>query len=244
MLPSPLTPLEPLAPQVPRSPCVTQALWVPAALPPRPEPKDGPRVLWRSNTKELTPFPHPSDPHSLCEIYLRVVPSEGRVSRRPGGPGAEVGSFLQQEPATHGESTPHCRPLLGLSPRPVAVDATVSACTILIQLFQAPTSSHISPPPPCRGAKGGVRRGRGQGLQRHMALYLECAPREGKWGRGNAEGRWGPLSPLNKVKVQIKLTCSICAQCVPSMAGAGERPRGLENSVSRIHRHGEWSLGK
>lgn len=89
ILPSPLAPLEPLTPQVPWSPCVTLPLlaeWVSSALPPRPEPEDGPRVLWRSTLKELTPFPHPSDPHSLCEIYLRVVPSEGRVSRRPGGP--------------------------------------------------------------------------------------------------------------------------------------------------------------
>lgn len=129
---------------------MTQALlagWVSSALPPKPEPEHGPRVLWRSNSKELPPFPHPSDPYSLCEIYLRVVPSEGRVSRRPGVPGAEVGSFLQQEPATHDESTPRCQPRLGLSPRSVAVDATVSACTILIQLFQAPPSSHVSPPP-------------------------------------------------------------------------------------------------
>lgn len=89
ILPSPLAPLEPLTPQVLWSSRVTQPLlaeWVSSALPSRPEPEDGPRVLWRSTSKELTPFPHPSNPHSLCEIYLRVVPSEGWGSRRPGGP--------------------------------------------------------------------------------------------------------------------------------------------------------------
>lgn len=34
--------------------------------------------------------------------------------------------------------TPPLPVFLGLSPRQVAVDALVSACTILIQLFQAP----------------------------------------------------------------------------------------------------------
>lgn len=183
--PLPSYPTRALAPQVPRIPCVTQALlagWVSSAVPPKPEPEDGPRVLWRSNSKELTPFPHPSDPHSLCEIYLRVVPSEGQVSRRPGGPGAEVGSFLQQEPATHDESTPRCQPRLGLSPRPVAVDATVSACTILIQLFQAPPSSHVSPPTQRGGVKGCVGRERGQGLQRwHCTLSVPP-------GRGSGDG--------------------------------------------------------
>lgn len=42
--------------------------------------------------------------------------------------------------------------------------------------------------------------------------------------RGPGEGRWGPLSSLNKFKVQIKLTCSICSWSVPSVAGVGRKP--------------------
>lgn len=89
MLPSTLTLLESLTTQVPWSLCATRPLlagWVSSALPPRPEAAAGPRVLLEINFKRANPLPIPSDPHSLCEIYLRVVPSEGWVSRRPGGP--------------------------------------------------------------------------------------------------------------------------------------------------------------
>lgn len=41
--------------------------------------------------------------------------------------------------------------------------------------------------------------------------------------KGAWRGRWGPLSSLNKLKVQIKLTCSICSWSVLSLAGAGRK---------------------
>lgn len=116
-------------------------------------------------------------------------------------------------------SPPHCQPLLGGSGR---------YCQCMyhfdLTLPGPPTSSRSSPLPQCRGVKRCVRQGRGQGLQRHMALYLECSLGEGKWGRGTGEGRWGPLSSLNKLEVQIKRTCSICARSVPSMARVGREP--------------------
>lgn len=42
--------------------------------------------------------------------------------------------------------------------------------------------------------------------------------------KGAWRGRWGPLSSLNKLKVQIKLTCSICSWSVLSLVGAGRKP--------------------
>ena len=43
------------------------------------------------------------------------------------------------------------------------------------------------------GDGGGVSGSgaRGQGLQGHMAFYLECPPREGKQGRGTGKEKWG-----------------------------------------------------
>lgn len=156
----------------------------------------GPGSCWRSTSKELTPFPHPGDPHSLCEIYLRVAPSEGWVSRRPGGPpGLRWGASYGKSLLPHDESNPpphHCEPFPGLSPWLVAVGATVSACTILIQHFQAPP--RLLTPLPSSSVQGSeevCQVGRGQGLQRHVALYLGCSPREGTREGGLERGGGG-----------------------------------------------------
>lgn len=60
------------------------------------------------------------------------------------------------------------------------MDTTVSACTILIQLFQAPHLLTPLPSSPVQGSEGVCWAGKGRGLQRDMALYLECSLRKGK----------------------------------------------------------------
>ncbi|KAF7468904.1 Hypothetical predicted protein [Marmota monax] len=62
------------------------------------------------NFKELTPFPHPTDPHSLCEIYLRVIPSEGWVRRRPGAPELRWGASCRGSLLPTMNPPLHCRP--------------------------------------------------------------------------------------------------------------------------------------
>lgn len=63
-------------------------------------------------------------------------------------------------------------------------------------------------------------------------------------GTGNAEGRWGPPEPSEQVESPNK-TYLFHLRSVCALHGrGGEGPRGLGNSISQIHRHGEWSLGR
>lgn len=49
-----------------------------------------------------------------------------------------------------------------------------------------------------------------------MALYLECPPREGEWGRGTGEGSGAPElseqveSPNKTYLFHLRLVCALC----------------------------------
>lgn len=143
------------------------------------------------NFKELTPLPHPTNPYSLCEIYLRVIPSEGWVSRRPGAPELRWGASCRGSLLPTMNPPLHCKPPPGLSPGQVAVDAIVSACTVLIQIFQAP---HLLTPLPSlvQGSEGVCWAGKGPRTPETCHCTLSV-PQRGDMGKGAWRGEGGPV---------------------------------------------------
>lgn len=130
-----------------------------------------------------------------------------------------MGSFLRQEPAAPTMNpTPSTASLSRVSAQAGGGGGRYCQCMYHSDPpLPGPPPPHTPPLPLSAGEWGGVSGGEGAEDSRDTWHHTT----EGKWGRG-WRGEVGPLSSLNKLKVQIKLTCSIWARSVPCVAGGGE----------------------